>query len=295
MSSSLQELCRKKLPVCILPEFFDDYVLQLLRLHWQDHGSLQRIEKNQILVQQEPIHINAALKVPASEGNYAIVQLLLSWEADPRYAVVRALESKYYVLVHKYYGQVTDCHVILPLFQNPETFAKCHVLYSTCSLQCLFKHAVLYVMLPILAKYTDYLDTWEYCSQMLFELACTKKKYAMVVWIQGVLRVGKVTSLFTIAITNRDLQLYSLGFSIILAKLYSCGQDPTFLLYHFLRDVSIQGLLPFVLKTIQYGGSKEIPISLATKYQHIHILQYFETWESLVQYGVPTIVMNRIL
>nr|QTP96336.1 MGF_505-3R [African swine fever virus] len=280
MSSSLQKLCRKKLPDCILPEFFDDYVLQLLGLHWQDHGSLQRIEKNQILVQQEPIHINEALKVAASEGNYEIVELLLSWEADPRYAVVGALESKYYDLVYKYYDQVKDCHDILPLIQNPETFERCHELNSTCSLKCLFKHAVINDMLPILQKYTDYLDRWEYCSQMLFELACSKKKYEMVVWIEGVLGVGKVTSLFTIAISNRDLQLYSLGYSIILENLYSCGQDPKFLLNHFLRDVSIKGLLPFVIKTIEYGGSKEIAITLAKKYQHKHILKYFETWES---------------
>lgn len=99
----------------------------------------------------------------------------------------------------------------------------------------------------------------------------------MVVWIEGVLGIGKVTSLFTIAISNRDLHLYSLGHLIILERMQSCGQDPKFLLNHFLRDVSIKGLLPFVLKTIEYGGSKEIAITLAKKYQHKHILKYFET------------------
>ncbi|WEG42228.1 MGF 505-3R [African swine fever virus] len=276
---SLQELCRKNLPDYILPEFFDDYVLQLLGLYWQDHGSLQRTGKNQVLVQQEPIHINDALKVAASEGNYEIVELLLSWRADPRYAVVGALESNYYDLVYKYYDQVKDYHDILPLIQNPETFEKCHELNNTCSLKCLFKHAVIHDMLPILQKYSDYLDGWEYCNQILFELAC-KNKNIMVVWIEGVLGVNNFTILFTIAINNRDLQLYSLGYLIILERLYSREQDPTFLLNYFLREVSMKGLLPFVMKTIEYGGSKEMAITLAKKYQHKHILKYFETEEN---------------
>nr|P0C740.1 RecName: Full=Protein MGF 505-3R [African swine fever virus pig/Kenya/KEN-50/1950] len=279
MSSSLQELCRKNLPDDILPEFFDDYVLQLLGLHWQDHGSLQRTGKNQVLVQQEPIHINEALKVAASEGNFEIVELLLSWKADPRYAVVGALESKYYDLVYKYYNLIEDRHDMLPLIQNSETFERCHEL-NNCSLKCLFKHAVIYDKLPILQKYADYLDGWPYCNQMLFELACKKQKYNMVVWIEGVLGVGNFTILFTIAIIKRDLQLYSLGYSIILERMYSCGYDPTFLLNHYLRVVSTKGLLPFVLKTIEYGGSKEIAITLAKKYQHETILRYFETRKS---------------
>lgn len=78
---SLQNLCRKTLPDCKLPEFFDDYILQLLGLYWENHGTIQRAGNNCVLIQQHTlIPVNEALRIAASEENYEIVGLLLAWE-----------------------------------------------------------------------------------------------------------------------------------------------------------------------------------------------------------------------
>uniref|UniRef100_A0A6G7KTN2 p505_2R n=1 Tax=African swine fever virus TaxID=10497 RepID=A0A6G7KTN2_ASF len=267
---SLQDLCRKHL--FILPDVFGEHVLQRLRLYWKCHGSLQRIRDDHILIRRDLIlSTNEALRMAGEEGNNAVLQLLLLWKGNLHYAIIRALQGVQYVLFHTYANQIGDFHLILPLFQDAKTFAKCHALQRFCGVSCLLQHATKYNMLPILQTYQEELSMRVYLRETLFVLPCLWQRYVVLIWIQQTMHVYDLQVMFIIAISKRDLSMYSLRYIL----LFVTENTEATLLSQHLEKTAAKGLLHFVLQTLQYGGIIHIVLSQAVQYNHTKLLHYF--------------------
>ncbi|QRY19054.1 MGF 505-2R [African swine fever virus] len=267
---SLQDLCRKHL--FILPDVFGEHVLQQLGLYWEKHGSLQRIGNDHILIRRDLIlSINEALKIAAEEGNNEVVKLLLLWKGNLHYAIIGALQGDQYDLIHTYENQIEDYHHILPLIQDAKTFEKCHALERFCVVPCLLEHAIKHNMLPILQKYQEELFIRVYLRETLFELACLWQRNDILKWIEQTMHVYDLKIIFNIAISKRDLSMYSLGYVL----LFDRGNTEATLLTQHLEKTAAKGLLHFVLETLKYGGNINIVLSQAVKYNHRKLLDYF--------------------
>ncbi|QZK26727.1 MGF_505/530-2R [African swine fever virus] len=267
---SLQDLCRKHL--FILPDVFGEHVLQRLGLYWRCHGSLQRIGDDHILIRRDLIlSTNEALRMAGEEGNNEVVKLLLLWKGNLHYAVIGALQGDQYDLIHKYENQIGDFHFILPLIQDANTFEKCHALERFCGVSCLLKHATKYNMLPILQKYQEELSMRAYLHETLFELACLWQRYDVLKWIEQTMHVYDLKIMFNIAISKRDLTMYSLGYIF----LFDRGNTEATLLTQHLEKTAAKGLLHFVLETLKYGGNIDTVLTQAVKYNHRKLLDYF--------------------
>uniref|UniRef100_A0A6G7KTM5 p505_6R n=1 Tax=African swine fever virus TaxID=10497 RepID=A0A6G7KTM5_ASF len=294
---SLQDLCRKN--IFFLPNVFTKHTLQWLGLYWKEHGSVHRAEKNSILLQNVLVlSINVALQLAGEEGDTDVLQLLLLWEGNLHYAIIRALQTAKYILLCVYHTQIQDWHVLLPLFQDPETFEKCHVLCLACVFICLLQHAVQYIMLSILVKYMeDLLYVWiTYRIQSLFVLACANRRIAIIVWIRQNLPIPVPVAIFTIAVATRDLQLFSLRYKIIFVYMQrqgifqlSNGVRMVVLYRHITMAIHI-GLLPFVLETLQHGGNIHTALSYAVSHNTRKILDYL-----IRQKNIPPITIARLL
>uniref|UniRef100_A0A6G7KTK1 p505_10R n=1 Tax=African swine fever virus TaxID=10497 RepID=A0A6G7KTK1_ASF len=274
---SLQELCRKN--IYILPYPLGMHVLQQLRLYWKGHGSLQRIGDVHVLLQQDLFFsINEALRMAGEEGNNAVLQLLLLWEGNLHYAIIRALQGDRYDLIHIYYVQIGDCHKILPLFQDPQIFAKCHVLCISCIIRCLLQHAVQHDMLSILQKHREQIRLHLALSQILFVLACHVRTNVIITWIGYSLHIHHLQTIFVVAFAHTNLSLYVLRYVLLMHKVYTEAayiQLPNLLSYH-LRTAAAGGLLIFMLQTIQHGGYVDTTVlSAAIRYKHTKIVAHF--------------------
>lgn len=192
-------------------------------------------------------------------------------EGNLHYAVIGALQGDQYDLIHKYENQIGDFHFILPLIQDANTFEKCHALERFCGVSCLLKHATKYNMLPILQKYQEELSMRAYLHETLFELACLWQRYDVLKWIEQTIHVYDLKIMFNIAISKRDLTMYSLGYIF----LFDRGNTEATLLTQHLKKTAAKGLLHFVLETLKYGGNIDTVLTQAVKYNHRKLLDYF--------------------
>ncbi|AZP54156.1 MGF-505-10R [African swine fever virus] len=304
---SLQELCRKN--IYILPYPLAKHVLQQLGLYWKGHGSLQRIGDDHVLLQQDLIFsINEALRMAGEEGNNEVVKLLLLWEGNLHYAIIGALEGDRYDLIHKYYDQIGDCHKILPLIQDPQIFEKCHELSNSCNIRCLLEHAVKHDMLSILQKHKEQIRLHMALTQILFELACHKRKNDIIRWIGYSLHIHHLETIFDVAFAHKNLSLYVLGYELLMHKVNTEAayiELPNLLSYH-LRTAAAGGLLNFMLETIKHGGYLDKTVlSAAIRYKHRKIVAHFihqvprKTVKKLLLYAVqaraPKKTLNLLL
>ncbi|XAJ03453.1 hypothetical protein [African swine fever virus] len=275
---SLQDICRKHL--FLLPSSFNEYILQVLGLYWEKHGSLQRIRKDAVFVQRNiTLSTNEALRIAASEGNERVVKLLLSWEGNFHYVIIGALEGDQYDLIHKYNSQIKDYHVILSSIQNANTFEKCHQLYN-CTMWRLIQNAIKYNMLSILQKHRNLL-TDEGDNQELFEKACEEQKYDIVLWIGQTLMLDEPEIIFDTALERIDFSLLRIGYSLLFDNKMSNidihdEEELTSLLTEHLEKAAIKGCFFFMQEILKHGGNVNVAIlSKAVEYNHRKILDYF--------------------
>ncbi|WRY69308.1 pMGF505-10R [African swine fever virus] len=300
---SLQELCRKN--IYILPYPLGEHVLQQLGLYWKGYGSLQRIGDDHVLLQQDLIFsINEALRMAGEEGNNEVVKLLLLWEGNLHYAIIGALEGDRYDLIHKYYGQIGDCHKILPLIQDPQIFEKCHELSTSCNIRCLLEHAVKHNMLSILQKHKDQIRFHLALTQILFELACHERKNDIIRWIGYSLHIYQLETIFDVAFAHKNLSLYVLGYELLMHKVNTEAANidlPNLLSYH-LRTAAAGGLLHFMFETLKHGGYVDKAVlSAAISYKHRKVVAHFihqvprKTVEKLLLHAVQTRAPKKTL
>uniref|UniRef100_A0A6G7KTY8 p505_9R n=1 Tax=African swine fever virus TaxID=10497 RepID=A0A6G7KTY8_ASF len=271
---SLQDLCRKNLFLPLVP--LRKHVVQRLGLYWEGHGSVIRVGVCFVCVHQIwvlPTHM--AVQIAASEGNVDIVKLFLLWKGSLQYAIIRALQGRQYVLFQKYYNQIGDCHQILPLFQDPEIYERCHVLYVTCTFQCLFQHAIRDIMLPIFQKYGEDLYGNRGMVQLLYAMACRLQNYVIIKWIRFILHVYILEAIFTIAFVTKDLSLYSLRYMLLLGTMCTVHTNFISIISRHLVYASKKGLFVFVLQSLQYGGQVDTVLFQAVQYNHTKILAHF--------------------
>ncbi|AAA65260.1 pA528R [African swine fever virus] len=294
---SLQDLCRKN--TFFLPNDFSKHTLQRLGLYWKEHGSVHRIEKDSIMIQNELVlSINDALQLAGEEGDTDVVQLLLLWEGNLHYAIIGALKTENYNLVCEYHSQIQDWHILLPLIQDPETFEKCHDLSLGCDLICLLQHAVKCDMLSILVKYKEDLLNVRirHRTQSLFVLACENRRFEIIEWIGQNLSIPEPEAIFSIAIVTKDVELFSLGYKIIFDYMQRQG---IFQLTNVVRMLLLnrhigmaieKGLLPFILETLKYGGSVKRALSYAVIDNKRKIIDYLVRHEN-----IPRGTIERLL
>ncbi|WEG42229.1 MGF 505-4R [African swine fever virus] len=275
---SLQDICRKHL--FLLPNSFDEYILQALGLYWEKHGSLQRIRKDAVFVQRNIVlSTNEALRIAASEGNERVIKLLLSWEGNFHYVIIGALEGDQYDLIHKYDSQIKDYQNILSLIQNANTFEKCHWL-SNCNMWRLIQNAIKYNMLSILQKYRNLL-AHEGENQELFEMACEEQKYDIVLWIGQTLMLNEPEFIFDTALERIDFSLLTIGYSLLFDNKMSSidihdEEDLTSLLTEHLEKAATKGCFFFMQETLKHGGNVNVAVlSKAVENNHRKILDYF--------------------
>uniref|UniRef100_A0A6G7KTR7 p505_7R n=1 Tax=African swine fever virus TaxID=10497 RepID=A0A6G7KTR7_ASF len=294
---SLQDLCRKN--TFFLPSVFTKHTLHLLGLYWKGHGSIQRIQNVGVLIQHVLLlSINAALFLAGEEGNNVVLQLLLLWEGNLHYAIIRALWTAKYGLLCVYHTQIQDWHVLLPLFQDPETFEKCHVLCLVCVLSCLLQHAVQYIMLSILVIYTEDLLYVLFTQQIqgLFILPCANRKLQILTWMGQNLPIPVPVPIFIIAVVTKDLQMFSLRYKIVFVYMENQGLFHLsqvlrmVMLYRHFTMVLYTGLLPFVLEILQHGGHVYTALSYAVTQNTRKILHHV-----VRQKNVPHTTIARML
>uniref|UniRef100_A0A6G7KTM4 p505_5R n=1 Tax=African swine fever virus TaxID=10497 RepID=A0A6G7KTM4_ASF len=290
---SLQEICRKN--IYFLPVWLSVHVFQRLRLYWEKHGSLQRIGDDYVLIQQDLIiPINAALRMAGEEGSVVVVQLLLLWEGNIHYAIIRALEGVHYTLLRMLYVQIEDCHDILPLFQDPKIFAKCHVLHISCIILCLVLHAVQNDMPCILQDYTTHLCGED--IQVVFATACRSQKYDIVRWMGQNIAIYNPEVIFIIAFVTIYTTLLSIRYTLLFNhRIYIMYANIVSLLSQHLVWAAGMGLLHFMLETLQYGGDVSIPVlSVAVQYVHRKVLHYFLRRKNLYQEDLAELLLLAI-
>ncbi|QIM09247.1 pMGF 505-1R [African swine fever virus] len=279
---SLQNLCRKTLPDCKLPEFFDDYILQLLGLYWENHGTIQRAGNNCVLIQQHTlIPVNEALRIAASEENYEIVGLLLAWEGNLYYAIIGALEGNRYNLIRKYDDQIKDHHDILPFIDDPIIFHKCHIM-RRCFFDCILYQAVKYSKFRVLLYFKYTLEDDLPLVHLLIEKACEDHNYEVIKWIYENLHVCHIIDTFDCVIAHKDLRLYCLGYTFIYNRIVPYKYHHLDILIlsslQLLHKVAAKGYLDFILETLKYDhniDNLDVILTQATTYNHRKILTYF--------------------
>uniref|UniRef100_A0A6G7KTX8 p505_1R n=1 Tax=African swine fever virus TaxID=10497 RepID=A0A6G7KTX8_ASF len=279
---SLQNLCRKTLPVCILPVFFVEYILQLLGLYWENHGTIQRAGNNCVLIQQHTlIPVYEALRIPASAENYAIVCLLLPWEGNLYYAIIRALQGNRHDLFRIYVVQIKDHHAILPFIVDPVIFHKCHIM-RRCFFVCILYQAVQYTMFRVLLYFIYTLQNVLPLAHLLITKACADHIYAVIIWIYANLHIYNILDTFGCAIAHTDLRLYRLGYTFIYIRIVPYMYHYLHVLIlsglHLLYMVAAKGYLHFILQTLYYVHINvilHIILSQAATYIHTKILSYY--------------------
>ncbi|WGG63152.1 MGF_505-1R [African swine fever virus] len=279
---SLQNLCRKTLPNRKLPEFFDEYILQLLGLYWENHGTIQRAGNNCVLIQQHTlIPVNEALRTAASEENYEIVSLLLAWEGNLYYAIIGALEGNRHDLIRKYDDQIKDHHEILPFIDDPVIFHKCHIMRQ-CFFDCILYQAVKYSKFRVLLYFKHRLEDDLPFTHLLIEKACKDHNYEVIKWIYENLHIYNMIDTFECAIAHKDLHLYCLGYRFIYNRIvpdkYHHLDIRMLSSLQLLHKVAAKGYLDFILETLKYDHNKDninIILTQAATYNHRKILIYF--------------------
>nr|CAD7112237.1 MGF 505-1R CDS [African swine fever virus] len=279
---SLQNLCRKTLPDRKLPEFFDDYVLQLLGLYWENHGTIQRAGNNCVLIQQHNlIPVNEALRMAASEENYEIVSLLLAWEGNLYYAIIGALEGNRHNLIRKYDDQIKDHHEILPFIDDPVIFHKCHMM-RRCFFNCILYQAVKYSKFSVLLYFKYILKENLPLVHSLIEKAYKYHNYEVIKWIYENLHIYDIINTFKCAIAHKDLRLYCLGYTFVYNRIvpykYYHLDIRILLRLQLLHKVTAKGYLDFILETLKYDHNTnniDIILTQAATYNHRNILTYF--------------------
>ncbi|QID21168.1 pBA71-A531R [African swine fever virus] len=279
---SLQNLCRKTLPDRKLPEFFDEYILQLLGLYWENHGTIQRAGNNCVLIQQHTlIPVNEALRTAASEENYEIVSLLLAWEGNLYYAIIGALEGNRHDLIRKYDDQIKDHHEILPFIDDPVIFYKCHIM-RRCFFDCILYQAVKYSKFRVLLYFKYTLEGDLPLTHLLIEKACENHNYEVIKWIYENLHIYNMIDTFECAIAHKDLRLYCLGYTFIYNRIVPYKYHHLDILIlsslQLLHKVAAKGYLDFILETLKYDhniDNLDVILTQAATYNHRKILTYF--------------------